>query len=236
MIKDRMIIGMIGGTGWVSTAEYYRLINEKVNQRTGGRHFARCLLYSLDYFDIGVRVEKSDYEGIYNELILDAARKLHAAGAGCLVLCANTLHMYVSRLEMDVPLPIIHIAEATALRIKNDDLSKVGLLGTKLTMEGDFYHSRLNSHGIEALIPGDEDRDFIDSTIRKELVRDIFKPEANARFLEIISALHDQGAEAVILGCTEIPLLVKPEQTPVKLYDTTEIHAEAVVQFCVGPL
>ncbi len=228
--KTKKLIGMIGGTGWVSTLQYYRLINEMIYERSGGRNYAHCLLYSLDYSDIGDLVEKNDYEGIYR-LVKTAAKKLQNGRVDFLVLCANTLHMFVSRLDSEISLPIIHIAEATALKIKADHLSTVGLIGTKRTMEDDFYRLRLLAHGISTLIPVAPDRDFIDHTIRKELVNNIFTSEANAQFLRIIDSLENQGAQAVIMGCTEIPLLVKQEHTSIKLYDTTEIHASAVVDF-----
>ena len=229
------LIGLIGGTGYASTVEYYTMINEKVNKRLGGFEYARCLLYSLNYGDINVLNEKDDLDSIYR-IILDVAERLRSAGAGCLVLCANTLHIFADQLEKDVPLPLIHIAEATARKIKQDHNTRIGLLGTKRTMLGDFYRSRLNRHGIEVLIPEEKDRDFVEFTIRQEMVKGIFKPENKGRYMEIIARLEANGAQGVVLGCTEIPLLLKHERTGVKLYDTTEIHAEAVVEFFLRPI
>jgi aspartate racemase len=234
-MDNSRIIGMIGGTGWASTAEYYRLINEKVNARMGGFQFARCLLYSMNYGEIHDFNVKGDLESIYI-LVLAAARRLQAAGVGCMVLCANTLHQYADRLLKEVPVPIIHIADATATEIIKDRLQKVGLLGTGQTMEMDFYKNRMAEHGIEVIIPDIEDRKYLDQTIRKEFVANIFTQEASKRILQIINVLEERGAEGIILGCTEIPLVVKQDQTRVKLYDTTEIHADAIVDFFVGPL
>ena len=232
---NNKIIGMIGGTGWASTMEYYRLINEKVNARAGGFQFARCLIYSMNYGEIHDFNTKGDLESIYF-LVLAAARRLQAAGVDCLVLCANTLHQYAERLFDDVPIPIVHIADATANEIKKDGLLKVGLLGTGQTMEMDFYKDRMAKHGIEVIIPDTEERRYLDQTIRKEFVANIFTREASNRILQIINILEQRGTEGIILGCTEIPLVVKQDQTKVKLYDTTDIHAEAIVDFFVGRL
>jgi aspartate racemase len=235
IMENRTMIGMIGGTGWASTVEYYSLLNEKVNARLGGFEYARCLIYSLNYGEINALNERDDLDSIYL-IVLDAARTLQRAGAGCIVLCANTLHLFADRLEKDIPVPLIHIADATALRIREDGFTKVGLMGTKRTMLGDFYHSRLQRYGIVAIVPDEKDKDFIEFTIRQEMVRGIVRPEHRIRYLEIIQMLIGQGAQGVVLGCTEIPLLVKQEHTPVKLYDTTEIHAEKAVDFFVGRL
>jgi len=224
------IIGMIGGTGWASTVDYYRLLNEKVNARSGGFQFARCLIYSMNYGEIHDYNVKGDLESIYF-LVLAAAHRLQAAGVDCLVLCANTLHQYAERLFKEVPIPIIHIADATATEINKDGHSKVGLLGTGQTMEMDFYKNRMAAHGIEVIVPDVEDRKYLDDTIRKEFVANIFTREASNRILRIINILEERGAEGIILGCTEIPIVVKQEQTRVKLYDTTDIHASSIVDF-----
>lgn len=231
-MDNKKLIGLIGGTGWASTVEYYTLLNEKVNARLGGMEYARCLIYSLNYGEINAFNEKDDLPAIYR-MVQDAALKLQAAGASCLVLCANTLHLFAEQLEQDIAIPLIHIADSTALKIKADGYSRVGLLGTKRTMLSDFYHARLKRHGIEAIVPDDEDRAFIEYTIRQEMVKGIIKMEHVPRYLEIINKLAANGAEGVILGCTEIPLLVKQEDTNVRLYDTTEIHADAIVDFFI---
>ena len=231
--NNRPLIGMIGGTGWASTVEYYRLLNEKVNERLGGLNFVRCLLYSLNFGDINELNNKRDYRGIY-ALILDAAKSLKAGGAGYLVLGANTLHQYAEELERDMKLPVIHIAEATAKAIKAGNFAKAGLMGTRQTMEMDFYKDKLNNYGIEVILPDPEDREYVDTTIRGELVKGIFLPETNVRYIEIMNKLAEQGAECIIMGCTEIPLLVKQEQTSLKLFDTLEIHAGAIVDYYLG--
>ena len=225
-------IGLIGGTGWVSTIEYYRTINLEINKRLGGHNAARCILYSFNYADINECNLHEDHAGVYN-LVLDAAVKLKKASADFIVLCANTLHQYADDLHAEIELPIVHIADATASEIKKQGLSKIGLLGTKFTMEMDFYTKRLSSAGIESLIPEKPERLFIHSTIMNELLREIFKPEAKKRFLEIINDLEQKGAEGIVLGCTEIPLLIKQGDTHLPVFNTLEIHARAAVDFAV---
>jgi aspartate racemase len=225
-------IGLIGGTGWVSTLEYYRLINEETNKRLGGLNAARCILYSFNYADINECNIRDDHEGVY-KFVLDAALKLKNAGADCLVLCANTMHQYAERLDEEIKLPIIHIADATAAEIKKHGLSSIGLLGTKFTMEMDFYTRRLSAAGINSLVPGKPERLFIHNTIMEELLKEIFKPESKKRFLEIINDLEQKGAEGIVLGCTEIPLLIKQADTHLPVFNTLEIHAKAAVDFAV---
>ncbi len=226
-------IGLIGGTGWVSTIEYYRLINEGINKRLGGHNAARCILYSFNYADINECYLREDHAGVY-KLVLDAALKLKKASADFIVICANTLHQYADELQEKIDLPIVHIADATAAEIKKQSLSKIGLLGTKFTMEMDFYTKRLSSAGIDSLVPEKPERIFIHSTIMNELLREIFKPEAKKRFLEIINNLEQKGALGVVLGCTEIPMLIKQEDTHLPVFNTLEIHAQAAVDFALN--
>ena len=226
-------IGLIGGTGWVSTIEYYRTINLEINKRLGGHNAARCILYSFNYADINECNLREDHAGVY-KIVFDAAAKLKEASADFIVLCANTLHQYADDLQAEIKLPIVHIAEATASEIKKQGLSKIGLLGTKFTMEMDFYTKLLSSAGIESLVPEKPERLFIHSTIMNELLREIFKPEAKKRFLEIINDLEQKGAEGIVLGCTEIPLLIKQEDTHLPVFDTLEIHAQAAVDFALN--
>ncbi len=225
-------IGLIGGTGWVSTLEYYRIINEETNKRLGGLNAARCILYSFNYADINECNIRDDHEGVY-KFVLDAALKLKNAGTDCLVLCANTMHQYVERLDEEIKLPIIHIADATASEIKKHGLSSIGLLGTKFTMEMDFYTKRLSAAGINSLVPEKPERIFIHNTIMEELLKEIFKPESKKRFLEIINDLEQKGAEGIVLGCTEIPLLIKQADTHLPIFNTLEIHAKAAVDFAI---
>jgi aspartate racemase len=226
-------IGLIGGTGWISTAEYYRLINEMVNAELGGLQFAECIIYSFNYDIINAFNRSNDVRGVCN-LLKETAPKLEQAGAECLLLCANTLHQYVDELLPYIQIPIIHIAEETASHINRDGIRKVGLLGTRPTMEADFYRAKLVGAGIETLTPEKADRDFIHQTIMGELLKNIIKPESKARFLRIVDNLHNIGAEAIILGCTEIPLIVKPEDTTIKLYNTLEIHCRAAVNYALS--
>ena len=226
-------IGLIGGTGWVSTIEYYRLINEGINKRLGGQNAASCILYSFNYADIDKLNQKDDHEGI-SKLVLDAAHKLKAASAEYLVICANTLHMFYDELVEKVQLPLVHIADATSGEIKKKGLSKIGLLGTKFTMEMDFYTARLQTAGIESLVPEKPERLYIHDAIVNELLKENFKPETKKIFLEIIADLQQKGAQGIVLGCTEIPLLIKQEDTHLPVFNTLEIHARAAVDFALS--
>ncbi len=226
-------IGLVGGTGWVSTVDYYRIINQEINKSLGGLNFARCILYSLNYGEIFECAQQDDGEGIY-ALILDASQKLTRSGADCILICANTMHQFADRLKKEITVPIIHIAAAAAKQIRNQKLSKVGLLGSKETMERDFYKLKLQSEGIETLVPDADDREFIDQSITNELLKEIFKKETKAKFLNIIQKLRDQGAQGIVLGCTEIPLLIKENDIDFPLFNTTRIHARAAVEFALG--
>lgn len=225
-------IGLIGGTGWVSSVEYYRLINEGVNKRLGGLDFAKCILYSLNYGEVD-RIQQKD-KSLILPMLEDVAEKLVESGAEGLALCANTLHMHYNHLSEKLAVPIIHIAEATAKEIKRKNFFRIGLLGTQLTMEGDFYTDVLKKNGIETLVPEKEDRVYINEKITTELFHLQFKEETRKRFLEIMNDLSSKGAEGIILGCTEIPLLINTEHTKLPLFDTLEIHANAIVDFMVG--
>lgn len=226
-------IGLIGGTGWVSTVEYYRLINELTNKRLGGLQFAKCVLYSLNYGDIDACNRQNDKIGVLS-LVTNAAKKLESAGVDGLALCANTLHFAVDELSKSVELPIVHIADATGTRIKSQGVHKVGLLGTKLTMESDFYKTKLKEKGIECLVPELAEREYINDIITTELFKSVFRVDTRKRFIEIINKLANKGAEGIILGCTEIPLLIKQKDSDMPLFDTLHIHAEAIVDFILG--
>jgi len=226
-------IGLIGGTGWVSTIEYYRLINEGISKKLGGQNAARCIIYSFNFEDIDVFNRVDDLKSI-GKLVLEAARKIKNASADCIVLCANTLHQYVDVLKKEIRLPNVHIADATAKEIKKQGLSKVALLGTKYTMEQDFYTKRLNAAGMESIVPEKPERLFIHSVIINELIKKIIKPESKKRFLEIIDDLEQKGAQGIVLGCTEIPMLIKQEDTHLPVFNTLEIHARAAVDFALN--
>jgi len=227
------IIGLVGGTGWISTVEYYRIINQETNRRLGGLRFAECILYSLDFGDVVELKDKGDDQGLFR-LLRDAARKLESIGAECILLCANTMHQYGDAVQGELSVPIVHIADAAGAVISGRGLKTVGLLGTKPTMELDFYKKRLKERGIETIVPEADDRLFIHDTIMGELLRGIFKPASKERFLRIMRELHKRGAEGIVLGCTEIPLLVKQEDMDIPFIDTLDVHARAAVDFALG--
>lgn len=228
------IIGLIGGMSWESSAEYYRIVNERVRDRLGGLHSARCLMWSFDFAEI----EALQHAGRWDEataLLVEAARRLERGGADFLVLCTNTMHRMADELQAAVGIPLLHIADPTALRIKAAGLRRVGLLGTAFTMEQAFYKGRLVArHGLEVLVPDAADRALVHHVIYDELVQGVVDPGSRAAYRDIIARLVAGGAEAVILGCTEIMLLVRPEDSAVPLFDTTTIHAEAAVAMAVG--
>ena len=226
-------MGLIGGTGWVSTTDYYRLINKETNKLLGGQNSARLLLYSFNYADINECNLRDDHEQVYR-YVLDAARKLKDASADFLVLCANTLHQYVNRLTEEIQLPIVHIADAAAAEIKRKGLTTIGLLGTRFTMEMDFYTKKLSEAGITSLVPGKPERSYIHSVIMDELLKENFRPESKQRFLEIIGDLEKQGAQGIVLGCTEIPLLIKQEDTHLPVFNTLQLHAKAAVNYALN--
>ena len=225
-------IGMIGGTGWVSTAQYYRLLNEETNKHLGGLNSAKIVLYSFNYAEIDKLNLADDNAGVY-KLVLDAAKKLKAAPVDCLMLCANTLHQYVDDLQEAVGLPIVHIADAAAAEISKHKLNKIGLLGTRATMEMDFYKKKLSNAGIETLVPGKPEREFIHNAIMNELLKENFRKETKEKFLNIINELEQSGAQGIVLGCTEIPLLIKQEDTHLPVFNTLELHAKAAVEFAL---
>lgn len=226
-------LGLIGGMSWESTALYYRLINETVKQRLGGLHSARLVLHSVDFHDIEVlqRAGQWDQAGV---LLANAARSLVAAGADAIVLCTNTMHKVADAIERAVPVPLLHIADPTAAAIKAAGLSRVGLLGTGFTMEQDFYKERLRRLGVEALVPPAADRAIVHRVIYEELVLGTVRDESRAQYLRIIEGLLREGAQGVILGCTEIPMLVGPGDVPVPVFDTTRLHATTAAEWAVG--
>lgn len=226
------IIGIIGGTTWVSTLDYYKMLNQQANRALGGNHSARLILYSIDFDDI-MRFKAAGNEDALKKLILDAANKVEYAGAECLLLGANTLHMLADFIRERIPIPLIHIGEETAKVIAAQEIKKVGLLGTRVTMEKDFYHRKLNSFGIEAITPDEPERAFINKSIFEEFSKEIFSEETRSNYHQIISRLKDKGAEGIILGCTEIPLLLRQENFDIPLFNTTAIHVDAAVKFAL---
>ena len=227
-------IGLIGGMSWESTAEYYRIINERVKQRLGGLHSARIVLYSVDFAEIEILQQRGNWEGA-TTLMVDAGQRVKAGGADFIVICTNTMHRMADEIENTVGLPVLHIADATARAVGEAGVTTVGLLGTRYTMEQDFYRGRLESnHGLRVLVPDGDDRSFVHDVIYDELCLGITREDSRHRYLDIIKRLEQQGAAAVILGCTEIGLLIGQEVTNTQLFDTTRIHAEAVADRAVG--
>jgi aspartate racemase len=231
----QQVIGLIGGMSWKSSAEYYRLINEGVRTRLGGLHSARCLMWSFDFADIEV-LQRTDRWDEAAGLMVDAARRLERGGADFLVIATNTMHIAAPQVQAATSLHLLHIADPTAERIKAAGLRRVGLLGTAFTMEQDFYKGRLaHKHGLGVLVPDAPDRATVHRIIYEELVQGRILEDSRQAYRKVIERLVARGAEAIILGCTEIMLLVAPEDSPVPLYDTTGLHAEAAVARALCP-
>lgn len=222
-------IGLVGGISWSSTIDYYRLINEAVNIRLGGLNYADCLIYSVNFDKFQKANAAHDWPSAL-ALLAGAAVNLEKAGADMILLCANTAHIVADGVSERINIPLIDIRTATIKAIQAKGLKKIGLLGTSYTMELDFYISRLRNSGIEVIVPGATDRAFIEHTLLYELGRGIIIEESKTGYLKIIESLISQGVEGIILGCTEIPLLIKPEDVSVPIFNTTQLHAEAAVE------
>ncbi|MBN8638923.1 MAG: aspartate/glutamate racemase family protein [Anaerolineae bacterium] len=223
-------IGLIGGLSWESSAEYYRMINEAVKQRLGGLHSAQTLMFSFDFAEIERLQHAGDWDAA-TERMIDAARRLERGGADLLIICSNTMHRMAQQVQAAVSIPLLHIADPTAERIKAAGIQRIGLLGTRYTMEQDFYRGRLTEvHGLDVIVPDAADRQIVNRIIYEELVLGVIKPDSKAEYLRVVNQLVAQGAEGVILGCTEIGLLIKQADCPVPAFDTTEIHALAAVE------
>lgn len=226
-------IGLIGGTSWVSTAEYYRIINERTNERLGGLNSAKILLYSVNFEEFIPPAKPAEW-GEFGMRFTRIAQRLEEGGADCLLLCANTPHMVADVIQSKIRIPLLHIAEMTAREITKHKISKVGLLGTKITMEQSFFTEKLSEQGIQAIIPNEGERAFVHSAVFEELTKGIFTKETKERFLRIIDALKKEGALGIILACTEFPLLVKQTECDLPLFDTASIHAVSAVDFALG--
>jgi aspartate racemase len=223
-------IGLIGGMSWESTLHYYRAINETIKARLGGLHSAKLILYSVDFHEIEELQRASDWKTA-GVVLAQAARTLEAAGADFLVLCANTMHIVAPAIETAVSVPLLHVTDATAAEIKRAGHSIVGLLGTRFTMEEAFYRERLSErHGLHVIVPGTKDRETIHRIIYEELVLGVVRPESREEYQRVMRNLAAQGARAIILGCTEISLLVSQRDSTIPLFDTTAIHARAAAE------
>ena len=227
------ILGLIGGTSWHSTVDYYRIINQEVNAALGGLNSAQCMIYSFNFDDIQNNNNIGDWEKTF-QMVFDAGKHLKVAGAEAIVLCANTTHFIADRLEASLGIPVIHIATATAKEITKHAVKTVGLLGTKFTMELDFFKAKLEEQGLKILIPDEEERMFLHHTIFSEFAQGIFSNQTKTKYLIIIENLISRGAEGIILGCTEIPLLIRQSDVKVPIFDTTILHSKAAVEFALS--
>lgn len=227
------LIGLLGGMSWESSAEYYRVLNERVRARLGGLHSARCVLYSVDFAGIERMQAAGEWEQA-GKALLDAGLAVQRAGAEVLVLCTNTMHKVADQLDTGLDIPLLHLADATAAAVARAGLGRVGLLGTAFTMEQDFYTSRLAAHGLEVLVPPAPERAVVHRVIYDELVRGVVRPESRSAYREVIAGLVGRGAQGVILGCTEIELLVGSGDSPVPLFPTTRLHAELAADHAMG--
>ena len=228
------IIGMIGGMSWESTTPYYRIVNETVKERLGGRHSAKLVLYSVDFQEIK-HLQRAGAWDDAGRMMAQAAQSLQDAGADFLVLCTNTMHKVADAIESAVDIPLLHIADPTAEEIKRVGLKKVGLLGTRFTMEQDFYRGRLRRlHDLEVVIPNEMDREIIHTVIYEELCQGKVLVDSRMQYQRIIQRLVEDGAEAIILGCTEISMLIGAQDSPVPVFDTARIHARKAVDWALG--
>ena len=226
-------IGLIGGMSWESSAVYYQLINEIVKEKQGSTHSAKSLMYSVDFDEIAILQHAGKWNQL-TEIMIDAAKKLEKGGADFIVICTNTMHKMAADMAENISIPILHIVDASAEKIKEKGLKKIGLLGTNFTMTQDFYKGRLiEMHNLEVITPNEKDRETIHSIIYHELILGTIKEESRNQYILIIKKLMNQGAEGIILGCTEIPLLIKQKDSPIPVFDTTRIHAEKAVDFAL---
>ena len=225
-------IGLIGGMSWESTVTYYKIINEIIKEQLGGLHSAKCILYSVDFQEIEECQANGNWEKS-GEILGEAANNLEKAGADFIVICTNTMHKVVNQIKEKISIPILHIAEMTAEKILEKGLKNIALLGTKYTMEQDFYKSKLIEKGINVIIPDKNDIEIINKVIYDELCLGIINSNSKKKFLEIVDKLRSKGAEGIILGCTEIGLLIKNEDTDVPLFDTAIIHAEQAAMYSI---
>ncbi|WP_329121771.1 aspartate/glutamate racemase family protein [Streptomyces sp. NBC_01465] len=226
-------IGLIGGMSWESSAEYYRLLNELVRERLGGLHSTRCVLHSVDFAEIEQLQVAGEWEQA-GEVLAGAARGLEAAGADLLLICTNTMHKVADQVQQAVSVPLLHLADATADAVRAQGLTRIGLLGTAFTMEQAFYKDRLAAHGLDVLTPDPEGRALVHRVIYEELCLGVVRDESRAAYQDVIRGLVDAGAQGVVLGCTEIELLIGEKDSPVPVFPTTRLHAEAAVAAALG--
>ena len=227
------ILGLIGGLSWYSTIVYYRTINQLTNERLGGSHSAKLILFSIDFEEFRILQEKGDWNTIEN-MLSGIAMQLENTGADCIVMCTNTPHLVADTVRQKVKIPLLHIAEETAREIASKKIDKIGLLGTKFTMENSFFKDRLLQFGIESIVPDEPDRDYIHASVFNELTRGLFKAETKNKYLDIINKLKKGGAKGVVFGCTEFSILINPADCSVPIFDTATIHSRAAVNFALS--
>jgi aspartate racemase len=227
-------IGLIGGMSWESSLEYYKIINEAVKMNLGGLHSAKCLMYSVDFEEIEILQHQNKWGELTN-IMIDVSQKLKNGGADFIIICTNTMHKMANEIENVAGIKVLHIAEVTGQQVIKKGMKKVGLLGTKFTMEGDFYKKVLKEkYGIDVIIPNKDEREIVHNVIYDELCKGEIKEASKKKYIEIINNLIANGAEGVVLGCTEIPLLIKQEDVEIKVFDTTTIHAISAVEFALA--
>jgi len=226
-------IGLIGGTSWQSTVEYYKIINEAVESRLKNNHSAKILLYSIDFAEVEERIKRNAFYDI-GVMMTDAAKMLEKAGADCVLMCANTMHMFAPQVQDSISIPLIHIVDSIVPVIKQKHVTKLGLLGTKPTMQMDFYKDRYIKEGLQIIVPEEAEMEKIQHIIFTELFKAIIKPETKSYLLGLIDKMISRGAEGIILGCTELPLIIQQTDVRIPVFDTTELHALAAVDFALG--
>jgi aspartate racemase len=223
-------IGLVGGVSWVSTVDYYKFINEGINAKLGGLNFAECIIYSLNFADVQEKTWEKSFD-----LLLNACKNLRQSGVDVIALCANTAHLFADRLQEEIKLPLINIVTETAKTVRNNGLTKIGLLGTKFTMEMEFYRNKLEEYGLKVIIPEkQETRDYLQHTVKEELGKGLIIPDTKQNYIAIVNDLASKGAEGIILGCTEIPMIISQEDFSIPVFDTTKIHSQAIVEFALS--
>jgi aspartate racemase len=226
-------LGLIGGLSWYSTSVYYKIINQLTNQRLGSSHSSKLILFSVDFEEFRLLQNAGNWDGV-EKMLSDIANQLESLGADCIVMCTNTPHLVADTIRQKIKIPLLHIAEETAKEIVSHSIHKVGLIGTKFTMENAFFKERLSQFGIDTIVPGEADQDYIHAAIFNELTRGFFKDSTKIKFLEIVDRLKSAGAKGVVFGCTEFSILINPTECSVPIFDTTSIHAKAAVDFAIN--
>jgi len=226
-------LGLIGGLSWYSTIVYYRTINQLTNERLGSSHSAKLILFSIDFEEFRILQNKGDWNAV-EKILSDIAIQLENAGADCIVMCTNTPHLVADTVRQKIKIPLLHIAEETAKEIVSKKINKIGLLGTKFTMENSFFKDRLLQFGIESIVPDDPDKDYIHASIFNELTRGFFKDDTKNKYLDIIDKLKEGGAQGVVFGCTEFSILINPADCNIPIFDTTAIHSIAAANFALS--